>query len=117
MPEFLVDSPQVKQLLSRAAGLDQPGSDQRLKRIVHRVAEDMCRIIEEFDVTPTEFWTAMSYLAELGRTGEVGLLVPGLGVEHFMDLYMDEKERKAGLRGGTPPAPLRGRFMCPTHRW
>ncbi len=102
MAQSLIETKHVQELLNRVAGLDQSGGNQRLKRIVHRVAEDMCRIIEEFDVTPTEFWTAMSYLSELGRAGEVGLLVPGLGTEHFLDLLMDEKERKAGLEGGTP---------------
>jgi catechol 1,2-dioxygenase len=92
----------VEQLLTRAAGLDHPGGDERLKRIVHRVATDMCRIVEEFDVTPTEFWTAVSYLTRLGQANEVGLLVPGLGIETFLDLVMDEKERRAGLQGGTP---------------
>ena len=62
----------------------------------------MCRIIEEFDVTPSEFWTACGYLTRLGQANEVGLLVPGLGIEHFLDLLMDEKERRAGLEGGTP---------------
>ena len=48
----LTDTPEVQRLLSRAAGLDQPGGNERLKRILHRVATDMCRTIEEFDVTP-----------------------------------------------------------------
>ena len=34
--------------------------------------------------------------------GELGLIVPGLGLEHFMDLYMDAKDAEAGLSGGTP---------------
>ena len=102
MPESLTDTPQVQQLLNRAAGLDQPGGDERLKRIVHRVATEMCRIVEEFDVTPTEFWAACGYLTRLGQANEVGLLVPGLGVETFLDVVMDEKERRAGLQGGTP---------------
>jgi catechol 1,2-dioxygenase len=102
MPESLTDTPEVQQLLRRAAGLDQPGGDERLKRIVHRVAIEMCRIVEEFDVTPTEFWAACGYLTRLGQANEVGLLVPGLAVESFLDIVMDEKERRAGLQGGTP---------------
>ena len=102
MPESLIDTPEVQQLLRRAAGLDQPGGDERLKRIVHRVATEMCRIVEEFDVTPSEFWAACGYLTRLGQANEVGLLVPGLGVETFLDVVMDEKERRAGLQGGTP---------------
>ena len=102
MAESLINTPEVQKLLERAAGLDQPGGDQRLKRIVHRVATEMCRIVEEFDVTPSEFWAACGYLTRLGQANEVGLLVPGLGVETFLDVVMDEKERRAGLQGGTP---------------
>lgn len=102
MPDSLVNTFDVQRLLERAAGLDQPGGDERLKRIVHRVATEMCRIVEEFDVTPSEFWAACGYLTKLGQANEVGLLVPGLGVETFLDVVMDEKERRAGLQGGTP---------------
>ena len=102
MAESLTNTPEVEKLLNRAAGLDQPGGDERLKRIVHRIATEMCRIVEDFDVTPSEFWAACGYLTRLGQANEVGLLVPGLGVETFLDLVMDEKERRAGLQGGTP---------------
>jgi catechol 1,2-dioxygenase len=102
MADSLTDRADVKQLLTRVAGLDQPGGNARLKRITERVATDLCRTIEAFDVTPSEFWTAVAYLTRLGQANEVGLLVPGLGLEHFLDLMMDEKERRAGLEGGTP---------------
>lgn len=102
MTESLFDTKHVQNLLTKVAGLDQAGGNERLKHIVHRVSEDICRVIEEFDVTPTEFWTAVSYITRLGQAHEVGLLVPGLGIEHFLDLMMDEKERAAGLAGGTP---------------
>lgn len=102
MPASLTDTPDVQKLLERAAGLDQPGGDERLKRIVHRIATEMCRIVEDFDVTPSEFWAACGYITRLGQANEVGLLVPGLGVETFLDVVMDEKERRAGLEGGTP---------------
>ena len=67
MADSLTNTPEVQLLLNRAAGLDQPGGNERLKRIVHRVATDMCRIVEDFDVTPSEFWTAVSYLTRLGQ--------------------------------------------------
>jgi catechol 1,2-dioxygenase len=102
MSGTVIDTQEVKQLLTRVAGLNQAGGDERLKRIVHRVATDLCRTIEDFDVSPTEFWTAVSYVTRLGQANEVGLLVPGLGVETFLDLLMDEKERRAGLESGTP---------------
>ena len=92
----------VKQLLSRAAGFGGATGDERLKHIVHKILTDLCHTIEEYDVTPTEFWTAVGYVTRLGQANEGGLLVAGLGIEHFLDLLLDEKERKAGLQGGTP---------------
>jgi catechol 1,2-dioxygenase len=102
MRESLTNTPEVQQLLKRAAGLDQSGGNDRVKQIVHRIATDMYKIVEEFDITPTEFWTSVSYVTRLGHAHEVGLLVPGLGIETFLDIVMDEKERRAGLEGGTP---------------
>ena len=96
------ESADVTGVLDKAAGLDQPGGDERIKRIIRRVSGDLCRTIEEFGVTPTEFWTAVDYLGQVGAHHEMGLLIPGLGLEHFMDALMDEQERKAGLSGATP---------------
>ena len=67
-------APQAKELLAKAAGLDGAKGDERLKKIVHRVLEDTCRTIEEFDVTPNEFWAAVGYLTRLGQANEAGLL-------------------------------------------
>lgn len=102
MTDTVSSSPDAQKLLDRVAGLGQPGGNDRLKRIIHRVSTDLFRTIEEFDITPSEFWTAVSYVARLGQANEVGLLVPGLGIETFLDLLMDEKEKQAGLTGGTP---------------
>ena len=102
MTNSLLARPDFQKLLTKVAGLDHPNGDERLKRIVRRVSEHICSVIEEFDVSPSEFWSAMAYLTELGQSGEVGLLVPGLGVETFLDMRMDEAERRAGLEGGTP---------------
>jgi len=98
----LVSTPEVRELLRKAAGLDSPEGNDRLKKILHRVITDTCRSIEELDITATEFWTAVSYLTRLGQANEGGLLVAGLGIEHFYDLVLDEKERQANLSGGTP---------------
>jgi catechol 1,2-dioxygenase len=56
----LVDTEQVKDLLAKASGLDAAGGNERVNKIAHRVATDICRTIEELDVTQTEFWTAIS---------------------------------------------------------
>jgi catechol 1,2-dioxygenase len=102
MSDSLLNTQPVKNLLRKVSGLDNDNGDARLKRIVHRVVSDLFRTIEEFDVQPDEFWSAMSYLTSLGQANETGLLVPGLGLETFLDMRMDEAERKAGIEGGTP---------------
>ncbi len=98
---ILNNSP-TKDLLAKLSGLDTPGGNERLKRVVQRVVSDLFQTIEEFDVTPAEFWAAIGYLTEVGQRNEFGLLAPGLGLEHFLDLRFDEKEKEAGLEGGTP---------------
>jgi catechol 1,2-dioxygenase len=102
MSESLLNTKYIKDLLAKASGLDSKAGDERVKTVVHRVVTDICCIIEDLDVSQTEFWAAISYLSALGQTNEWGLLVPGLGIEHFHDLVLDEKEKKAGITGGTP---------------
>jgi catechol 1,2-dioxygenase len=98
----VTDSKQVQALLEKASGLDNKAGSPRVKKVVHRILTDLCRTIEELEVTQTEFWTACSYLTAVGQTNEWGLLAPGVGLEHFMDLLLDEQEKKAGITGGTP---------------
>ena len=102
MTESLLHRQDVKDLLAKVSGMNNEGGNPRMKRIIHRVVTDLFRIIEDFDVQPDEFWSAVSYLTALGQANEGGLLVPGLGIETFLDLRMDEAERKAGIEGGTP---------------
>lgn len=98
----LLETREVQNLLTKVGGLGNDKGDARLKRIVHRVVSDLFKTIEDFDIQPDEFWSAMSYLTALGQANEVGLLVPGLGLETFLDLRTDEAEHKAGIEGGTP---------------
>lgn len=102
MSDTLLERADVEALLARVSGLGGDKGNVRVKSIVHRVVSDLFRTIEDFDVQPDEFWSAMSYLTRLGQAGEVGLLVPGLGLETFLDIRADEAERKAGLEGATP---------------
>lgn len=74
----------------------------RTKSIVNRIVRDLFYTIEDLDVTPSEFWSALNYLGEAGKSGEFGLIAAGLGFEHFLDARLDEKEARAGLAGGTP---------------
>src|SRR5271168_2671709 len=102
MTESLLNTQTVKDLLAKVSGLTNSAGNPRVKNIIHRVMSDMFRTIEDFDVQPDEFWSAVSYITALGQANEAGLLVPGLGIETFLDLRMDEAERKAGIEGGTP---------------
>ncbi|HUB45378.1 MAG TPA: catechol 1,2-dioxygenase [Acetobacteraceae bacterium] len=102
MGENLVDSKDVRDLLMKVSGLGSDGGNLRIKHIVQRIVGDLFWTIEEFDIQPDEFWTAVGYITRLGQANEGGLLVPGLGLETFLDMRMDAAERKAGIEGGTP---------------
>jgi catechol 1,2-dioxygenase len=98
----VMETQEVRDLLMKVSGLGDSGGNPRVKRIVNQLIGDLFRTIEEFDIQPDEFWTAVSYITRLGQANEVALLVPGLGLETFLDIRMDEAERKAGIEGGTP---------------
>lgn len=102
MTESLLENQDVRDLLNKVSGLTNAAGDARLKRIVHRLVSGLFRVIEDFDVQPDEFWSAVGYITALGQANEAGLLVPGLGIETFLDLRMDAAEQQAGIEGGTP---------------
>ena len=102
MSESVMETKEVRDLLIKVSGLEGNGGDERVKRILNRVVGDLFRTIEEFDIQPDEFWAAIGYLTRLGQANEFGLLAPGLGLETFLDMRMDEAERRAGIEGGTP---------------
>lgn len=93
---------EVQQFFEGAAGFDQAAGNSRTKTVVHRVLTDAIKIIEDLQVSPEEFWKAVNYLNELGSRQEAGLLVAGLGLEHYLDLLMDAEDAAAGHVGGTP---------------
>ncbi|PXW97429.1 catechol 1,2-dioxygenase [Sphaerotilus hippei] len=98
-----MDKNSIDALIARfeGTGVTGPGNP-RIKTIVNRLLRDFMCTMEDLDIQPEEFWAGLNYLAEAGRSGELGLIVPGIGLEHFMDLRMDEAEARAGLAGGTP---------------
>jgi catechol 1,2-dioxygenase len=98
----VTQTPEVQAFLSKIAGLDNTQGNDRVKQIVHRVVGDIFKTIEDFDVTPEEFWGAVYYLNELGARGEAALLAPGLGMDHYLDIRMDAEDAEKGLVGGTP---------------
>ena len=92
----------VQQFFEQASGFDNDQGSQRLKTVVHRVLTDSIKIIEDLHISPEEFWKAVNYVNELGSRQEAGLLVAGLGLEHYLDLLLDAEDQVAGLTGGTP---------------
>jgi catechol 1,2-dioxygenase len=95
-----VGSAQVQTLLDKAAGLDGASGNARLKVITRDLLEALMRTIEKHDISESEFWNAVKFMQD--GSGEFGLIAPGVGIEHFLDLYMDAKDEAAGLVGGTP---------------
>jgi catechol 1,2-dioxygenase len=89
----------VRQWIVDAA--DRP-ANPRAQQVVVRLLGDLCKAIEDLDLTPSEFWSGVGYLSAAGAANELGLLAAGLGLEHFLDLRADELEAKAGQAGGTP---------------
>lgn len=96
----IVKTAAVQSLLDRASGLTESGGNPRLKAILRDVLEATMGVIEKHDISEGEFWQAIDFL---GRgAGEFGLIIPGIGIEHFLDLHLDAKDAEAGRTGGTP---------------
>lgn len=96
----IVKSEEVQNLLDRASGVSESGGNQRLKAIMRDLLEATMQIIEKHDIDESEFWQALKFLQD--GADEFGLIAPGIGIEHFLDLHMDAKDAEAGMTGGTP---------------
>tara|TARA_A100001391_G_scaffold119169_1_gene80936 strand:+ start:3574 stop:4467 length:894 start_codon:yes stop_codon:yes gene_type:complete len=100
MDTSFVKTAPIQQLLDRVAGIGAEGGNDRLKAIVREIVEQLMETIVRHDITEDELWTAVNYLQNGAQ--EFGLLMPGIGLEHFVDLYLDAKDEEAGRTGGTP---------------
>ena len=100
MTEDFVQNPDIQTLLDRAAGIDVEGGDKLLKHITRDLVEAIMRVIVRHDISESEFWAAIKFFQD--GAAQLGLIVPGVGLEHFMDLFMDAKDAEAGKSGGTP---------------
>ena len=69
---------------------------------MHRLLSDLYRLIDDFDVTPEEYWSTVSLLNALGGQTQFGLLSPGLGFDHYLDMRQDAIDAEAKRNGGTP---------------
>ncbi|MGK8188031.1 catechol 1,2-dioxygenase [Serratia marcescens] len=92
----------IIKLLEISSGFTNDNGDPRFKKIMHHLLGDICQLIDRYDISPEEFWQAINYLHVLGERQEAALLAAGLGLEHYLDLRDDERERQQGLSGGTP---------------
>jgi catechol 1,2-dioxygenase len=92
----------VQKFFREVSGLDNDQGCPRMKALVNRILMDSIRLIEDMEVTTEEFWKAVDYLNRMGARSEAGLLVAGLGLEHYLDLLLDAQDEAAGLVGGTP---------------
>ena len=101
MPSNLISKDVIRDLAARAAGLDSKEGNARLKQVANRLLYDLMVAIDDLDITMDEFWAGVGYIGENAKANELGLLVPGIALEHFLDLRLDEAERRAGLAGGT----------------
>ncbi len=102
MPANLIKKDVIAALAARATGLDNSGGDPRLKQVANRLLTDLMVAIDELDISMDEFWAGVAYIGQAGKANELGLIVPGIVLEHFLDLRLDEAEHRAGLAGGTP---------------
>ncbi|NLS05989.1 catechol 1,2-dioxygenase [Rhizobium sp. P32RR-XVIII] len=117
MAKGIIERSVIEDLASRASGLDIQGGDRRIKEIMNRLLVELFQAIDDLDISMNEVWSAVGYLGAAGRSNELGLIAPGIGLEHFLDLRLDEAERRAGLAGGTPrtiegPLYIAGAPIC-----
>ena len=96
MNATIAESPEVQALLHDAAGYKNTQGNPRSKQIVLRLLQETAKLIEELDISDDEFWAGVEYINRLGKNNEAGLLVAGLGVEHFLDLLHDAKQAGGG---------------------
>ncbi|WP_298809981.1 catechol 1,2-dioxygenase [uncultured Psychrobacter sp.] len=71
----------------------------RVQEITLRIVGDLMKAINDLRITADEYWAGVEYIGDLGK--EAGLLSPGLGFDHFIDLMIEEDMKEAGLEGGT----------------
>lgn len=98
----IFDTPDVQNFLALLSGLEQDGGNPRVKKIVHRLMSDLFKAIEDLEITSDEYWAGIAYLNSLGQAREAGLLSPGLGLDHFLDMRMDAVDKALGIDNPTP---------------
>lgn len=101
MPANLMTKKDMKELAAEAAGAGSEGGNARVKEVTERLLYRIMQAIDECDVSMDEFWAAVGFIAKTAKNNEFGLMVPGVALEHFLDLRLDEADKRAGVGGGT----------------
>ena len=101
MNESIARTEEIERFLNKISGQESGKGNPRVKQLVRRIVSDLYRTIDDLDVQPEEYWAALSLLTEAAQARELGLLSPGLGLDHFLDLRMDARDREEGVAGGT----------------
>lgn len=70
----IFDRPETQSFLETVSGLDKAGGNPRVKQVVHRILTDLYKAIDDLNVTPDEYWTAIAWLNEIGASGQAGLI-------------------------------------------
>ncbi len=98
----IFNRPDIQDFLKVLSGFEQKDGNPRVKQIVHRIVSDLFKTIDDLDVTPDEYWTAIAWVNEIGASGQAGLISPGLGLDHFLDERLDAIDDALGIRNETP---------------
>lgn len=98
----IFDTPEVQEFLKTVSGLDKDGGDPRIKQITHRLLSDLFKAVDDLDITPDEYWAGIAWLNDLGAATQAGLISPGLGLDHFIDLRLDAIDAELGIENKTP---------------
>lgn len=116
MSNVFVQQPAIQKLLRDSAGLDVAGGDERFKAIIHRLLENICTLIDDYNVTEEEFWHAVNYLHELGgrRGGAAG---GGSGTGAFPSICARTPSTRQRIGKPAPRAPSKGRCTWLMRRW
>ncbi|WP_367846843.1 catechol 1,2-dioxygenase [Rhodoferax sp. WC2427] len=93
-----------KQLLDIVNTTHTAPGNPRVRELTGRIVADLFKTIDELDVSPDEFWSAVNWLNRLAQGGQTGLITAGLGFDRLLDIRMDEADAKAGRAAGTPRA-------------
>jgi hypothetical protein len=115
MSNAFVQQEAVQKLL-REGRVRCPGGDERFKAIIHRLLENICTLIDDYNVTEEEFWHAVNYLHELGGRQEAALLAAGWDWSISSTCVRTPSTRRR-IGKPAPRAPSKGRCTWPMRRW